>query len=676
MRVATALPHSVRVLENIFIPMSDGQRLAAKVWMPEDAERTPVPVLMEYIPYRKRDFSARRDEQTHRYLAGHGYVSVRVDCRGGGDSDGAMHDEYLQQEHDDGVEAIAWLARQPWSTGRVGMFGGSWGGFNSLQVAACRPPALKAIVTVVSTDDRYADDMHYMGGALLNDMMSWGQQFFAQRPRPPDPAIVGDRWRSIWQERLDTLEPQIAEWCRHQCRDAFWKHGSICEDYGAIQCAVYAIGGWVDGYSNAVFRMLQHLKAPKKGLVGPWGHGRPHFAYPGPMIGYLQESLRWWDHWLKGIDTGIMKEPTLTLWLQDSVPPKAFYDVRPGRWVTEPAWPSPNIRDRRWTLAPGRFADGAGKIEEAELVVRSPESTGIASGEWCPFGLGGVGPELPLDQRLDEGGSLNFDSAPLTEPLAVVGAPVLDVRLSSDKPRANLIARLSDVAPDGASTRVTYGVLNLTHRESHEFPAPLEPGRRYAIKLPLNEIAHVFPKGHRLRLSISTAYWPILFPSPDGAALSVVTGASVFSVPVRPPRAEDARPPAFAEAEGAAPLPATELRPARIERTIRRDVDTGEVEYAVHRDDGRVRLEHSGTVIETVKSNVFRVRDDDPLAAESRVSVVFVMERPDWHVEVRTSGTLTGDASQLRLVTDCDVFDGGTRIYSRSWDHRIPRGLV
>jgi hypothetical protein len=371
-----------------------------------------------------------------------------------------------------------------------------------------------------------------------------------------------------------------------------------------------------------------------------------------------------------------MREPTLTLWLQDSVPPRSFYDIRPGHWVAEPAWPSPNIQDRRWSLAPGRLTEAGSGTEDPVLVVRSPESTGIASGEWCPFGLGGVGAELPLDQRLDDGGSLNFDSAPLTEPLAIVGAPVLDVTLSSDKPRANLIARMSDVAPDGASTRVTYGVLNLAHRESHEFPAPLEPGRRYAIRLPLNEIAHVFPKSHRLRLSISTAYWPILFPSPDRATLSLATGASSFSVPVRPARPEDATPPTFGEAEGAAPLPVTELRPAKIERTIRRDVDTGEVEYAIHRDDGRVRLEHSGTVIETVKANVFRVRDDDPLAAESRVSVVFVMERPDWHVEVRSRATLTGDSSHFRLVTDCDVFDAGARIYSRTWDHRIPRGLV
>ncbi len=676
MRIATTLPHPVRVIENLFIPMSDGRRLAAKVWMPDDAERRPVPVLMEYIPYRKRDFTARRDEQTHRYLAGHGYVSARVDCRGSGDSDAVMHDEYLRQEHADGAEAIGWLASQPWSTGRVGMFGGSWGGFNSLQVAACRPPALKAIVTVVSTDDRYADDMHYMGGALLNDMLSWGQQFLAQRVRPPDPAIVGERWRSIWQERLDALEPQIAAWLQHQRRDAFWKHGSICEDYGAIQCAVYAIGGWVDGYSNAVFRMLQHLKAPRKGLVGPWGHGRPHFAYPGPMIGYLQESLRWWDHWLKDIDSGIMNEPMLKLWLQDSMPPQPFYAVRPGRWVTEPAWPSRNIRDRRWTLAPGRLAESGGNIEEVELLIRSPESTGIASGEWCPFGLGGVGPELPLDQRLDEGGSLNFDSAPLTEPLALVGAPVLDVVLSSDQPRANLIARLSDVAPDGASTRVTYGVLNLTHRESHESPATLEPGRRYTIRLPLNETAHAFPSGHRLRLSLSTAYWPILFPSPDRAILSVVTGVSGFSVPVRPPRADDAATPGFGEAEGAPLLAATELRPARIDRHVRRDVGTGVVEYVVQRDDGRVRLEHSGTVIETVKSNIYRIRDDDPLAAESSVSVVYVMERPGWHAEIRTRVTLTGDAVHFRLVTDCDVLDHTVRIYSRSWEHRILRDLV
>ena len=675
MRVVEKLPHSIRVVENIFIPLKDGSRVAAKLWIPEDAEKNPVPAVMEYVPYRKRDFTARRDQQTHAYLAGHGYAAIRVDCRGGGDSDGIMHDEYLKQELEDGAEVIGWLAGQSWCSGKVGMFGGSWGGFNSLQVAALRPPALKAIVTVVSTDDRYADDMHYMGGAVLNDILSWGQQFFAQRARPPDPAIVGERWRELWQQRLAAVEPQIATWFSHQRRDAFWKHGSVCEDYAAIQCAVYAIGGWVDGYSNAVFRMLKGLVCPKKALLGPWGHGRPHFAYPGPTIGYLQEQLRWWDHWLKGRDTGIMKEPMVKAWMQETVPPKSFYDVRPGRWVGEPSWPSPNIKDRAYTLTPGVLAEtgsGTGPV----LSIRSPETVGVAGGEWCPFGLGGVGPELPLDQRMDDGGSLVFDSAPLGEKLEILGAPVAELTLASDKPRANLIVRLSDVRPDGTVLRVTYGVLNLTHRESHEFPTALEPGKSYKVRLPLNEVGHVFPAGHRLRVAISTAYWPILFPSPDAATLSIATGAIRFLVPRRPARPEDATVLGFGEAEGAPLLPAETLRPAEVVRKLTRDVGSGVVEYAIRRDDGRFKLAHSGTILETVKANIYRVRDDDPLSAESTVTVSYRMEREDWNVEVRSAVTLTGDASHFRLVTDLDVFDGGQRVHSRTWDHRIERDLV
>ncbi len=675
MRVVEKLPQSIRVVENIFIPLKDGSKVAAKLWIPEDAEKNPVPVIMEYIPYRKRDFTSRRDAQTHAYLAGHGYASIRVDCRGGGDSDGIMYDEYLKQEIEDGAEVIGWLARQPWSTGNVGMFGGSWGGFNSLQVAAVRPPALKAIITVVSTDDRYADDMHYMGGAVLNDMLSWGQQFFTQRGRPPDPEIVGERWRDMWKARLDTIHPQIADWMTHQRRDAFWKHGSVCENYADIQCAVYAIGGWVDGYSNAVFRMMKGLTCPKKALVGPWGHGRPHFAYPGPMIGYLQEQLRWWDHWLKGKDTGIMAEPAFKAWMQDSVEPKSFYDVRPGHWIAEPSWPTPNVADRRYALDPGTLTEGAGQAGPP-LSIRSPETVGIAGGEWCPFGLGGVGPELPLDQRMDDGGSLVFDSAPLKEKVEILGAPVAELTLSSDKPRANLIVRLSDVRPDGSVLRVTYGVLNLTHRESHENPAPLEPGRTYKIRLQLNEIAHVFPVGHRLRIAISTAYWPILFPSPDRATLSIASGVSSVTLPVRPPRAEDAKVPDFLPVEGAPMLPAETLRSATVVRTLKHEVGSGKIEYRIDRDDGCLRLSHSGTAIETIKANIYRIKDDDPLAAESTVTCTYRMERPGWDIEIRTAVTLSGDATHFRLVSDFDAFENGKRVHSRSWDNRIARDLV
>jgi len=163
-RTRTDFPRRVRVVENDWIPLSDGTRLAAKLWLPEDAEEDPVPAILEYLPYRKRDATAHRDSIRHPYVAGHGYAIARVDIRGTGDSDGIILDEYLPQEQEDAVEVLAWLAAQPWCTGSLGMFGISWGGFNGLQVAARRPPGLKAIITVGSTDDRYADDVHYNGG--------------------------------------------------------------------------------------------------------------------------------------------------------------------------------------------------------------------------------------------------------------------------------------------------------------------------------------------------------------------------------------------------------------------------------------------------------------------------------------------------------------------------------
>ena len=265
---------------------------------------------------------------------------------GRGILDGIIRDEYLRQEQDDGIEVITWIARQPWCNGQVGMFGCSWGGFNSLQLAAHRPPALKAIITSCSTDDRYADDMHYMGGCVLTDTMHWGTNFFVRMARGPDSLMVGeDRWREMWRERLEGWEPPFITWLSHQARDGYWKQGSVCENYESIQCAVFAIGGWADGYSNAIFRMLANLRCPRIGVVGPWGHGFPHKTGPGPTIGFLQEAMRWWDQWLKGVDTGIMREPMLRSWMQESVPPSGQYKTRPGYWVGDRAGQARMLED-------------------------------------------------------------------------------------------------------------------------------------------------------------------------------------------------------------------------------------------------------------------------------------------------------------------------------------------
>jgi predicted acyl esterase len=332
--IATTFPKAVRVIEHTLLPLKDGTTLAARIWLPEDAEQNPVPAILEYLPYRKRDGTYERDALTHPYLAGHGYAGVRVDLRGSGESTGLMFDEYAQQEQDDGVEVIAWLAAQPWCNGSVGMMGISWGGFNGLQIAARRPPALKAIVTICSSDDRYADDAHYMGGTLLTTAaLEWAFFFFGLMCLPPDPALVGDGWRAMWLERLANIPLFQENWLQHQRRDAYWKHGSVCEDYAAIQCPVYAVGGWTDGYKNSIPRLLEGLKVPRKGLIGPWAHSYPHFALPGPQIGFLQEILRWWDHWLKGVDTGVMNEPVLRAWMTDSVKPATHHETLPGRWM-------------------------------------------------------------------------------------------------------------------------------------------------------------------------------------------------------------------------------------------------------------------------------------------------------------------------------------------------------
>ena len=285
------------------------------------------------------------------------------------------------------------------------MIGISWGGFNGLQVAARRPPSLKAVISLCSTDDRYADDVHYMGGSLLVDNFSWASMMFSLQTYPPDPLLVGERWRKMWLERLEKLPLLIDNWLKHQRRDAYWKHGSVCENYADITAAVYAVGGWADGYSNAVPRLLAGLKCPKKGLIGPWAHRYPHFADPGPRIGFLSECLRWWDQWLKGSDTGIMDEPAYRVWMQDWTPPQSGYTERPGRWVAEPSWPSPNVKPKHLALNEGGLADKA--ESGAKLTVPNHLTVGLLAGHWCPYG---IAPDQPSDQSGEDGQSLVFDT--------------------------------------------------------------------------------------------------------------------------------------------------------------------------------------------------------------------------------------------------------------------------
>lgn len=679
--VVSSFPHEVHTIENVFITVSDGCRLAARIWLPADAEKRPVPAVLEYLPYRKRDGTRERDTLNHPYLAGHGYACVRVDMRGSGDSDGLLTDEYLPAEQDDGCDVIAWIAEQPWCDGNVGMMGISWGGFNSLHVAARRPPALKAIISASATDDLYVDNMHYMGGCLLSDNLSEATVMFANNSLPPDPEIVGDRWRDMWLERLDGSGLWVEKWLEHQHRDEYWKRASVDEDYSSLQCPVLAVGGWADGYTNAIFRLLQHLDVPRKGLIGPWGHKYPHLGVPGPAIGFLQEAVRWWDHWLKGVDNGVMDEPMLRAWMQDSVPPNPAYDERPGRWVGVPGWPSPRTVDTRYTLTPRglEHQPGAEECPERPLTINSPLSVGLSGGKWASYA---ATPDLPTDQRDSDGGALVFDTEPLTEPLEVLGLPKLDLEVTADKPVAMVAARLSDVAPDGEATRVTYGLLNLTHRDGSAHPQPLSPGQRYRVQVPLNGMAQVFPAGHRLRLSVSSSYFPLVWPAPQAPTLTLFTGRCSINVPVRPRRDDaDAALPAFGPPETAPPLATTPLETGKHHWRITRDLASSMTTLEIADDHGEFVIDETDTAVRSNTTEWFSFCGNDPTSVRGETRTLRGLRRDGWDVEVTTATALTCTETDFVVTAQLDAYQsdarhGRRRVYAQSWTREIPRDLV
>ncbi len=653
--------------------MSDGTRLAARMWLPENANENPVPAILEYIPYRKRDVTAYRDSITHPYFAGHGYACVRVDLRGSGESDGVLLDEYLEQEQQDGLEVLRWLAQQPWCSGSVGIMGISWGGFNGLQIAAHDPPELKAIITLSSTDDRYADDVHHMGGCLLGDNLSWASTMFAYNSCPPDPALVGDRWRDMWLARLEKSGLWLDTWLQHQRRDSYWQHGSICEDFSAITCPVFAVSGWVDGYSNAVLRLLTHLKVPRKGLIGPWGHKYPHIGIPGPAIGFLQEALRWWDKWLKGVETGIMEEPMLRVWIQESISPTTYYDERPGRWIGELSWPSSSIESRQYALVRGRLVDYDEAIPERPLTIQSPLSVGLFAGKWCSYA---AGPDLAHDQREEDGGALVFDSAPLKEPLEILGAPFVELDLQANKPIAMVAVRLSDVARDDKATRVTYGLLNLTHRNSSETPEHLKPEERYRVRVQLNDIAQIFPRGHRLRLSLSTSYWPLAWPPPEPVRLTIYSGVSTLSLPIRQSGELDAQLPAFGEAEGAPPLAKTMIEPEHHNWRVIRDLAKDESTLEVINDKGIYRLEAIDLEVQNKTVETYTYQADDFSSVRGETLCIRSFKRKDWSVKTVTRTVLTSTPTHFHILADLDAYEGDKRVYCTSWDKTIPRDFI
>ncbi|WP_165313543.1 CocE/NonD family hydrolase [Vibrio ziniensis] len=660
----------IKEIRHDWLELPDGTRLAFRAWMPADALTNPVPAILEYLPYRKSDGTIVRDEITMAETATHGYACIRVDIRGCGESEGLFDDEYSKQEHQDGVDVIEWISNQAWCDGNVGMVGISWGGFNSLQIAALNPPALKAIITQCSTDDRYRDDIHYSGGCLLNDNMDWAAFFWAYAlGRAPDPSLVGSNWKSIWKDRLTNMPFLATPWIQNQTRNDYWKHGSVCENYSDIKIPVYAIGGWADAYKNTVFTLLQNLSVPKKGLVGPWAHKYPNIAYPNPKMDYVAESVRWWDKWLKNIDNGIDEEPELNYFLQNGAKPKTDYDAREGCWVAESSWPTLKTDTKTWYLASQRLTE---KTEDSYPVdICSPQQVGLDGGRYC-VGIR-LDMEHPDDQRIDDSGSLIFDTAPLLDAMPIAGQIEAKLALSSSTPHANVIVRVSDVHPTGEVTKITHGILNLTHRDSHEFPELLEPGKIYNVNIALNHIAYVVPKGHKVRVSVSTAYWPLIWPCKDNTTLTVVCAKSSVTVPFNSAPSLSDFVPSY---DKATRFDGEVVRAPNSQRTVYKDYKSGIWTLETVDDFGCNYYSSSNSEIDFNIKQVFSIHSNDPLSAKNEIKLHVDMGRDNWRTSISAVYTMTCDADQFYIRAKWEARTEGEIFFEKVFDETILRNFV
>jgi hypothetical protein len=663
-----------KVIENDWIPMRDGVRLAARFWIPEGAETRRVPVVWEYLPYRLWDDLRWRDDKTAENLAPYGVAFVRVDIRGTGNSEGVMTDEYDIPELTDGVEIIAWLARRPWSNGSVGMRGISWGGINALQVAAMRPPELKAIMPMGCVVNRFTDDAHYMGGAYGEENMGWGTSFKGHMAAPPDPKVVGAQWEDLWRQRLLATPEIMRTWTSHQNYDAYWKRGSVATDYAAITCPVYVVDGWGDPYENVIGELLENLKVPRKGLIGPWGHIFPNLATPLGLE-WQYEEVRWWQQWLAGADTGIMDEPMLRAYMMYKADPEAFPDEVPGRWVAEQKWPSPRIESKSLYFdAAGRLSPQIKSRERVQYV--GDTIVGVTKPQWV------YGRPTEFEQSIDDRNSLLFDSTPLDRDLEILGYPLAKVRISANVPVALLAVRLTEVTREGKSWLVTYNVLNLTRRRSMERPSALTPGEFYDVELPLYLIAHRFRKGSRIRVAISSSLWPLVWPSPQIATLHIELGASQLVLPVRPAPTQEAPFTIPIIREGHAKLKAqgyanglSWAKPANLPQMPLRDAN-GRIRYDREPEPSTTVVSAVGTTTTEATHRIIEITEGDPNSCRMMFDRMNRWVRDDWDCTIQFGADLTSTPEEFRLKEWVVAKRGEVEIFRRETPSSIKRELL
>jgi predicted acyl esterase len=639
----------------MWIVMEDGVRLHADLYLPPGAG--PHPVVLEALPYRKDDQTSGYESEYVRLRDEGGLAVCRLDLRGTGSSEGIATDEYPASEQRDLVEVIGWLAAEPWSNGRVGMYGVSYSGFNSIQVACERPPALAAIVPIYATDDRYHDDVHYFGGALKAlDIIDYVHYMTPMNALPPVPAVFGARWRDEWLRRIDGLEPWLLTWLREQHDGPYWRHGSLRPDYGRITCPTMIVAGWADGYRNNTLRTFEQLRCPKRLLIGPWSHMTPDASIPGPNIDLVPELIAWFRRWLCDEDNGIDRRPPIDVFVRHSTRPEPDLVTMLGQWRSEPAWPAERLVTRTFRSA---------VVEARTLPIRGDVGTTawLSCAGRLPWGQA-------LDQRPDEVYSLVDDWPVGDQPVEILGHPVVRVRLRSDVPIAYLSAKLCDVFADGTSALVTRGLLNLAHRQSFDTSSLIPIGEPIDVRVELEATSWHFDAGHRVRLDLAAADWPNVWPSP--MAGSLIVEAVELELPVMDGPAPIDEAPTFTATSGSDlhGHDDAEIGPPVVWR-VEHDVLARRTR-AVTDQSANYSVRHGGRSIERYQGAV-SVSTIDPGDADAVGTIRFELHWPEVAVAVESRLSIVSDATHYRVELALDVDENGTRLAERRWSEVIER---
>ena len=654
-------------IETAWLSMPDGVKLAADLYMPvTSAPGERFPVLLEYVPYRK-DESRARNYSLYSYFVEHGYVVARVDIRGTGNSQGrTIPYEYSDIELDDGEVVIDWLARQDWSTGQVGMFGISWGGFNSIQMALRQPPALKAFIALMATEELYQEDVHYIDGIMHTDSWMMSHDLYNSMPAAPD-FTMDEQWL---RDRFE-VKPSVYTYMRQQRDGPFWDRASARGRYDQIKIPGFHIGGWYDGYRNSLPRMLENVQAPVKAMIGPWDHYFPHNAWPEPQMEWRHEAVRWWDHWLKGIDTGIMDEPAFAVYVRDWHPPEPSLERVAGHWRWEEGWPIERIRDEVYFARDDHsLSPVAG--EESVHSLDYQASVGLEGGGSVMW-WGNIPPDQqPMDDK-----SLVYDSAPLDAPLEILGLPRALLNVAANAARANWIVRISDVSPDGQVTQVTGAGFNGTHRNSARQPEDLVPGEYIDLDIEMQFTSWVFPAGHRIRIAVSNAMWPMLWPTPFPMTTQLNLGGSQGARLILPMVPKADRPvPAFKKPQPSSDLDGFEVLDAGNVSgygeisAVQQDPQTGDV-FGEARNSGGMRYPWG---VERFEERIeHRTSNTDPARTSVKGTYTLVQELEGRTLSFEQEVEFSSDATQFRLIFKRRARVDGEVLHEKEWDEVIPR---